>query len=130
MRLTGKQIYTMKRLLILALAVSAAALAAFAQAPQLYANDGTGKYLGNLSANQFDPNSVSNPFGRYGSQFSADSINNPFGVYGSQFSPYSPTNPFTTHAPMIMSPMMPLNVMRPMPIEPLTMPAFSFPPLF
>lgn len=38
-----------------------------------------GKFLGNLSNNKYDPNSVSNPYGQYGSKYSADSINNPYG---------------------------------------------------
>jgi len=59
---------------------------------EVYSNQG--KYLGNLNSNQFDPNSVSNQFGRYGSQFSPDSINNQFGRYGSQFSADSPNNPY------------------------------------
>jgi hypothetical protein len=59
--------------------------------PQLY--DSQGNFHGNLNSNQFDPDSVANPFGRYGSQFSPDSINNPFGA-GSQFSPDSPYNQF------------------------------------
>jgi hypothetical protein len=70
--------------------------------PQLVGADG--RYLGVLSSNQFDPNSVSNPFGRYGSEFSPDSINDPFGKYGSQFSPYSATNPFATKPPVIVNP--------------------------
>jgi hypothetical protein len=68
------------------------AAAASAQSPKIYAPNGT--YLGNLNSNQFDPNSVSNPFGQYGSQFSPNSINNPFGTYGSPFSPNSVNNPF------------------------------------
>lgn len=60
--------------------------------PQIYAPDGT--YLGNLNANRFDPNSVSNPFGPYGNPFSPNSINNPFSSYGNPFSPNSATNPF------------------------------------
>jgi len=43
--------------------------------PKLYEN---GQYRGNVNNNQFDPNSVSNPYGRYGSQYSPDSINNPY----------------------------------------------------
>jgi hypothetical protein len=61
---------------------------------QLYAPNG--QYLGNLNGNRFDPNSVSNPFGRYGNQFSPDSINNPFSRWGSQFSPDGVRNPFAT----------------------------------
>jgi hypothetical protein len=60
-----------------------------------------GKYLGNLSANPYDPDSVNNPYGRYGSPYSADSINNPYGRYGSRYSNDSPNNPYTTNAPGI-----------------------------
>lgn len=68
--------------------------AAHAQTPIIVAPDG--KYLGNLSSNQFDPNSVANPYGRYGSPYSPDSINNQFGRYGSPYSPNSVNNPFAT----------------------------------
>ena len=46
-------------------------------APRLY--DQQGNYRGKLSANPYDPDSTSNPYGRYGSPFSLDSINNPSG---------------------------------------------------
>jgi hypothetical protein len=62
------------------------------QSPQLYSADG--HYLGNVNTNQFDPNSINNQFGRYGSQFSPDSVNNQFGKYGSPYSPYSVRNPY------------------------------------
>jgi len=61
------------------------------RAAKLY--DSEGNYRGRLSSNRFDPDSVSNPFGRYGSRFSVDSINNPFGA-GSRYLPDSPNNPF------------------------------------
>ena len=57
-------------------------------APRLY--DQQGNYRGKLSANPYDPDSTSNP---YGSPFSPDSINNPYGA-GSPYSPSSPTNPY------------------------------------
>ncbi|MDA2911879.1 hypothetical protein MYX04_13250 [Nitrospiraceae bacterium AH_259_D15_M11_P09] len=56
--------------------------------------------LGNLSANPFDPDSTSNPFGA-GSPFASESINNQFGVYGSPFSNKSANNPFATDAPRL-----------------------------
>ena len=62
------------------------------QSPQIYAPDGT--YLGNLNSNQYDPNSVSNPYGQYGSRYSPNSINNPYGQYGSPYSPNSVRNPY------------------------------------
>jgi len=77
---------------IISLAVIAAATPALAQtdfrndfnSPKIYAPDG--QYLGNLNSNRFDPNSVSNQFGRYGNQFSPDSVNNQFSPYGNPFS--------------------------------------------
>ncbi len=35
-------------------------------APPVLIDPQTGKYLGNLSANPYDQNSVSNPYGQYG----------------------------------------------------------------
>jgi len=77
---------------------------AMAQSPQIYAPDGT--YLGNLNSNQFDPNSVSNPYGQYGSQYSPNSINNPYGKYGSPYSPNSVNNPYANpqNTPRIVVP--------------------------
>jgi len=40
--------------------------------------DQNGQYRGNLNNNQYDPNSVSNPYGNYGSQYSPNSLNNPY----------------------------------------------------
>lgn len=58
---------------------------------ELYSNDG--EYLGNTNTNSFDPNSINNPYGDYGSPYSAKSIKNPYGDYGSQYSTRSPNNP-------------------------------------
>jgi hypothetical protein len=76
----------------------------FAQSPQLRSNDGSNTFLGNLNANRFDPNSVANPIGPYGSVFGPNSVNNPVGIYGSRVSPYSANNPFATQAPKIITP--------------------------
>jgi len=81
----------MKRI-ILAAVLATMTLPAMAQSPRLYAPDGT--YLGNLNSNQFDPNSVSNPYGQYGSPYSPNSINNPYGRYGSEFSSQGVRNPY------------------------------------
>jgi hypothetical protein len=59
--------------------------------PQIYSPDGT--YLGDLSSNRFDPNSVSNPFGVHGSPY-GNTIKNPYSPYGSRLSPLSPNNPY------------------------------------
>ncbi len=72
--------------------------------PELRSSDGKAKYLGNLSANPYDPDSISNRFGIYGSCYGPDSVNNPYGLYGSPFSPYSARNPYATEAPAIVTP--------------------------
>lgn len=68
--------------------------------PRIVAEDGT--YLGRLNANRYDPESVSNPYGRYGSRYSAESIHNPYGRYGSPYSAQSPNNRFTTTPPILL----------------------------
>jgi len=83
-------------LLVLALGISTTA---FAESPYLMGGDG--KYLGNLNSNQYDPNSVSNPYGRYGSKYSPDSINNQYGKYGSKYSDDSANNPYANNAPKV-----------------------------
>lgn len=48
--------------------------------PKIYSGNGT--YLGELSTNKYAPDSVSNPYGVYGSRYSPTSINNPYSPYG------------------------------------------------
>ena len=68
-------------------------------APPILIDQKTGQYLGNLSTNQDDPDSVGNPHGRYGSKTSEDSINNINGKYGSPQSNDSINNSYATNAP-------------------------------
>src|SRR5262245_65231446 len=90
------------KLLCSAFLLIAAAGSALAEAPRIYADDGT--YLGRLSANKYDSESVSNEYGRYGSPYSSTSINNPYSRYGSPYSSHSARNPYATSAPVIVSP--------------------------
>jgi len=66
---------------------------------RIYAADGT--YLGRLNANKYDPESVANPHGQYGSPYSVTSIRNPYYVYGSPYSALSPNNPYATQPPTV-----------------------------
>lgn len=76
-------------------------LGAYADSPIIVSGDG--KYLGKLNSNRYDPDSVSNPYGRFGSKYSSESINNRYGKYGSPYSNESATNPYATRAPRIYS---------------------------
>jgi hypothetical protein len=87
----------MKKILLLAMLLS---FNAFADSPYLI--DGrSGKYLGNLSSNKFDRNSISNEYGRYGNKFSPDSVNNEYGRYGSRYSNSSANNPYASNPPQV-----------------------------
>jgi len=72
---------------------------AFSATPGIYAPDGT--FLGDLSTNPYDPNSVNNPYGKYGSPYSPLSIKNPYSLYGSPYSPLSPNNPYAVGGPIV-----------------------------
>tara|TARA_R110002020_G_scaffold258321_3_gene472051 strand:+ start:307 stop:588 length:282 start_codon:yes stop_codon:yes gene_type:complete len=87
----------MNKLLIISILLSSVA---YADSPRL-TDQKTGKYLGNLSANPYDPNSTSNSYGQYGSKHSPDSINNEYGTYGSEYSDSSPNNPYATNPPIL-----------------------------
>ena len=76
--------------------IAATAILALA-APAALADD----YLGQLSANPYDPDSTANSYGRHGSEYAPDSINNPYGPYGSPYSPRSAANPYATDAPKL-----------------------------
>ncbi len=60
-----------------------------------------GEYLGNLNPNRYDPNSVNNPDGEYGSPYGENSIHNPYGKYGSRHSNRSANNPYAGKAPKL-----------------------------
>lgn len=61
-----------------------------------------GSYLGKLNSNKYDPESVANPYGQYGSKYSPNSINNPYSEYGSKYSPKSAKNPYAVTPPKVI----------------------------
>lgn len=65
----------------------------------IQAQDNT--FLGKLTANRFDSESIFNKFGQHGNKFSQVSIFNKFSKYGSQFSNWSPFNKFSRTPPKI-----------------------------
>lgn len=65
----------------------------------LVANDG--QFLGKLTLNQYDTESIFNHYGSYGSMYSSTSIYNQYGNYGSPYSSLSPFNQYTSTPPAI-----------------------------
>jgi len=58
------------------------------------------EYLGDLSDNELNPNSIFNDIGAYG-PLSSTSPRNSIGVYGSPISPFSATNPLAIDPPLL-----------------------------
>lgn len=65
----------------------------------LLANDG--QFLGKLSLNRSDSESISNQYGSFGSKYSSTSIFNQYGSYGSKYSSLSPFNQYSSTPPTI-----------------------------
>jgi uncharacterized protein (TIGR03437 family) len=66
----------------------------------IYSQDG--KFLGKITSNRFDQDSIGNSYGSYGSSYSSNSIFNTFGAYGSDFSSTSAFNQFASSPPVIV----------------------------
>jgi len=62
------------------------------------------EYLGRYSKNEYDYESISNPYGEYGSPYSTNSINNEYGEYGSPYSSKSVNNPYSYDTPKLYAP--------------------------
>ena len=67
---------------------------------QINVNADDGEVLGNLSINPYAPRSTANKYGA-GSPYNPKSINNPYGKYGSRFSPNSANNPYAINTPKL-----------------------------
>ena len=67
---------------------------------QIVASDGT--FLGLVSRDRIDPNSILNEQGPYGSSIYPNSIFNPYGTYGSRYAALSPFNEFSPSPPKIV----------------------------
>lgn len=61
-----------------------------------------GQFLGILSSNKYQSDSVMNQYGSYGSKYSSTSIFNRYGQYGSRYASYSPFNPYTSTPPQVI----------------------------
>lgn len=66
---------------------------------RIVGNDGT--FLGIISKDSYDLNSINNKYGNYGSRYSATSIFNEYGNYGGQYSAMSPFNPYSNTPPKL-----------------------------
>lgn len=66
----------------------------------LFANDGT--FLGELTTDEYDSDSISNEYGTHGSKYSDESIFNEYGKYGSDYSSESAFYKYATSPPIVL----------------------------
>lgn len=77
------------------------------QAKETHVEDGSylvaedGQYLGKITDNSYETDSILNQYGPYGSQYSNTSIFNPYSPYGSQYGAYSVNNPYCSVPPKL-----------------------------
>lgn len=65
----------------------------------LVASDG--QFLGKITTNNYDSESMLNQYGSYGSPYSPTSIFNKYSQYGNAYGQYSPYNPYSTTPPKL-----------------------------
>jgi len=61
-----------------------------------------GAFLGSIRPDPYNPDSIFNQYGAYGSQYAQFSIFNPYGTYGGGYSNLSPFNPYATQPPHVI----------------------------
>ena len=98
---TNKQMYLVMVIALLSACAATAQTGGFGiGGGDIGSSPGYGQYLGQYSANKFDSDSISNPYGA-GSRFKSDGVNNPYSRYGSPYSSTSVTNPYAANAPRL-----------------------------
>lgn len=63
---------------------------------------GDEQFLGKITTNPYDTDSILNRYGPYGSVYSSTSIWNKYSQYGGPYGRFSPENPYTTSPPTLV----------------------------
>jgi hypothetical protein len=100
-KITEKELYDTMLVKGLNSKIEPSPVASTKEYPVMYSNDGA-IYLGKLTSNEFDSDSIFNEFGSYGGKFSEKSIFNEFGTYGGKYSDQSPFNEYASKPPVVI----------------------------
>lgn len=68
----------------------------------LYGGDNHDVYLGCITCNNYDSNSIWNEYGTYGSRYGTNSIWNKYGIYGSKYNELCPWNEYSSSYPVVV----------------------------
>lgn len=69
---------------------------------KLYSDNGDMVFLGEVTSNEYNSDSIFNEYGSHGSKYNSESIWNEYGSYGSKYSSYSAFNSYASNPPIIM----------------------------
>ncbi len=92
----------MRKILSLSILLICVSSQVNSQAIHIYGGSSHRDYLGCLNCDTYDPTSIWNEHGTYGSSYNEESIWNDNGAYGSEYSPYSPWNEYSTTPPVLV----------------------------
>ena len=73
-----------------------------AQDLYLYGGQNHDVYLGCLTCNKYDSESIWNKYGAYGSKYNDKSIWNKYGTFGSKYNTYCPWNEYSNNPPVVV----------------------------
>ena len=90
------------KFLLVAIAFLIAFTATGQKALHIYGGKEHDVYLGCLTCDNYDRNSIWNEYSTYGSKYNAKSIWNKYGSYGSDYSDTSPFNAYASNPPVIV----------------------------
>lgn len=92
----------MRKLLLLLFTVIMIVSTLSAQNMHLYGGKNHDVYLGCLTSNEYDSESVWNSYGTYGSKHNTKSIWNNYGTYGGKYGTYSPWSTTCSTPPIVV----------------------------
>src|SRR5574343_1476045 len=70
-----------------------------AHAQVVVVDQSTGRVVGTLNGNKYDPYSIANQYSELSNPYSANSLNNPYGTTANPYMPGSINNPYSVPVP-------------------------------
>ena len=68
----------------------------------LYGGKDHDVYLGCLTCDKYDSNSIWNTYGKYGNSYNKNCIWNQYGAFGNKYNSLSPWNEYSTESPVVV----------------------------
>lgn len=90
---------SVKEFFIVWLVVIVVSFALEANAQVVVIDQSTGRVVGTLNGNKYDPDSIANKYSELSNPYSANSLNNPYGTTANPYAAGSMNNPYSVPVP-------------------------------